>query len=72
MHFVTFDLDGTLADSEAFDGEIYVEAVRSVLGVKIDADRTGYRHRTDSGILNEIIDRSTPNADRSSLRSAER
>ena len=72
MHFVTFDLDGTLADSEAFDGELYVEAVRSVLGVDIEADWTGYRHRTDGGILNEIIDRSIPNADRSSLHSAVR
>ena len=72
MHLVTFDLDGTLADSVAFDGELYVEAVRSVLGVDIDADWTGYRHQTDSGILNEIIDRSMPNADRSSLHSAVR
>lgn len=72
MHFVTFDLDGTLADSEAFDGELYVEAVRSVLGVEIEADWTGFRHQTDSGILNEIFDRSTPNADRPSLHSAVR
>ena len=70
MHLVAFDLDGTLADSEAFDGELYVEAVRSVLGIDIEADWTGYRHRTDSGILDEIIDRSTPNADHSSLHSA--
>jgi len=72
MHLVTYDLDGTLADSEAFDGELYVEAVCSVLGVDIEADWTGYRHQTDSGILNEIIDRSTPNADRSSVHSAVR
>ena len=72
MHFLSFDLDGTLADSEAFDGELYVEAVRCVLGVDIEADWTGYRHQTDSGILNEIIDRSAPNADRSSLHSAVR
>ena len=72
MHLVSFDLDGTLANSEAFDGELYVEAVHCVLGVDIEADWTDYRHRTDSGILNEIIDRSTPNADRSSLHSAVR
>ena len=72
MHLVTFDLDGTLADSEAFDGELYVEVVHSVLGVEIEADWTGYRHQTDSGILNEIIDRSEPCADRSSLHSAVR
>lgn len=35
-NLVTFDLDGTLADSVAFDGELYVEAVRSVLGVDIN------------------------------------
>ena len=57
MHFLSFDLDGTLAESEAFDSELYVEAVRSVLGVDIKADWTGYRHQTDSEILNEIIDR---------------
>ena len=72
MQLVTFDLDGTLAESEAFDGELYVEAVRGVLGVDIEADWAGYRHQTDSGILNEIIDRSTPIADRSSLHSAVR
>lgn len=72
MHIVTFDLDGTLADSETFDGTLYVEAVRSVLGVDLEASWNGYRHRTDSGILNEIIDRSTTNADRSSLHSAVR
>lgn len=72
MHFVSFDLDGTLADSEAFDGELYVEAVRSVLGVDIEADWSGYRHRSDSGILDEIIDRTRPDADRSSLHSAVR
>lgn len=72
MHLVTFDLDGTLADSVAFDGELYLEAVRNVLGVDIEADWTGYRHQTDSGILDEIIDRSTQNADRSSLHSAVR
>ena len=72
MHLVSFDLDGTLADSDTFDGELYVEAVRIVLGVSIEADWSGYRHRTDSGIFNEIIDRSIPNADRSSLHSAVR
>ncbi|MDE0002070.1 MAG: haloacid dehalogenase-like hydrolase [Rhodospirillaceae bacterium] len=72
MHFLSFDLDGTLAESEAFDGELYVEVVRSEMGIDIEADWTGYRHQTDSGILNEIIDRSTPNADRSSLHFAVR
>ena len=33
MHLIAFDLDGTLADSEAFDGELYVDAVHAVLGL---------------------------------------
>lgn len=72
MDLVAFDLDGTLADSEAFDGQLYVEAVRTVLGIEIDADWSGYRHRTDSGILTEIIDRSSLNGDQFSMHSAVR
>ena len=70
MHLIAFDLDGTLADSEAFDGELYVDAVHTVLGVEIEADWSRFRHRTDSGILNEIIDRSRLNANRSSVHLA--
>ena len=72
MHLAAFDLDGALADSEAFDGELYVDALHAVLGVEIEADWSGYRHRTDSGILEEIIDRSRLNADRSSVHLAVR
>ena len=72
MHLIAFDLDGTLADSEAFDGELYIDAVHTVLGIEIEADWSGYRHRTDSGILDEIIDRSRLNADRSSVHLAVR
>ena len=72
MHFVSFDLDGTLADSEAFDTKLYVEAVRTVLGIDIETEWSVYRHPTDSGILDEIIDRSIPSADRSFLHSAVR
>ena len=70
MHMIAFDLDGTLADSEAFAGELYVQAVQTALGIEIEADWSGYRHRTDSGILDEIIDRSELNADRSSIHLA--
>ncbi len=38
MNLVTFDLDGTLADSETFDGQLYVQSVRTVLGTEIEAD----------------------------------
>ena len=72
MHLAAFDLDGALADSEAFDGELYVDSLHAVLGVEIEADWSGYRHRTDSGILDEIIDRSRLNADRSSVHLAVR
>ena len=72
MHLIAFDLDGTLADSEAFDGELYVDTVNTVLGIEIEADWSRYRHRTDSGILDEIIDRSRLNADRSSVHLAVR
>ena len=72
MYFVSFDLDGTLADSEAFDTKLYVEAVRSVLGIDIESDWSVYRHATDSGVLDEIIDQLIPSADRFSSHSAVR
>ena len=72
MNLVTFDLDGTLADSETFDGQLYVQSVRTVLGTEIEADWSGYRHRTDSGILNEIIDRSKMKNNRLSVHNAVR
>jgi len=46
MNLVLFDLDGTLVDSGAFEGELYVHAVRSVLGIAIDTDWSRYRHET--------------------------
>lgn len=54
---VVFDLDGTLVESDEFDGALYAKAVRDVLNVDVDEDWSGYRHVTDSGILNEILDR---------------
>ena len=56
MHLVLFDIDGTLVDSDEFDAELYVQAVREVLGVEIDDDWSTYRNVTDGGILDEIID----------------
>ena len=72
MNLVAFDLDGTLADSEAFDGRLFVEAVRTVLGIEIETDWSKYRHGTDSGILDEILERSNLNGDRSLMHSAVR
>jgi phosphoglycolate phosphatase-like HAD superfamily hydrolase len=54
---VVFDLDETLVDSDAFDGELYIAAVRQVLGdVEIDDSWRRYRHVTDAGVLAQIID----------------
>ena len=72
MDVVAFDLDGTLADSGTFDGQLYVEAVRTVLGIEIEPDWSNFRHGTDSGILTETIERSNLNGDRSSMHSAVR
>lgn len=72
MHLVAFDLDGTLTDSNKFDGQLYVESVRTVLGIEIETDWSKYRHGTDSGILSEVLERSNLNSDRSSMHSAVR
>ncbi|MCY3969558.1 MAG: haloacid dehalogenase-like hydrolase [Acidobacteria bacterium] len=57
MHLVVFDVDGTLVESDEFDGILYARAVREVLDIDVDDDWSGYRHVTDSGILEEILDR---------------
>ncbi|MBL39133.1 MAG: haloacid dehalogenase [Xanthomonadales bacterium] len=57
MHVVSFDIDGTLVASVGFDAELYAEAVREVLGVEIDTDWSRYENVTDSGILEEILDK---------------
>jgi len=56
MHIVSFDIDGTLVASADFDGELYAEAIRDVLGVEIDTDWSRYENVTDSGILEEILE----------------
>ena len=56
MHAVIFDIDGTLLDSNGVDGELYIAAVKSVLGrVQIRESWGAYQHVTDSGILREIL-----------------
>jgi len=55
MHVVSFDIDGTLVASADFDGELYAEAVRDVLGMDFDTDWSRYENVTDSGILEEIL-----------------
>ncbi len=64
MHLVVFDVDGTLVESEDFDGTLYARAIRNVLKIDVDEDWSGYRHVTDSGILNEVLERSGIGLDR--------
>ena len=70
MHLVVFDLDGTLVESDEFDGVLYAKAVRDVLDIEVDDDWSGYRHSTDSGILDEILDRHAVEVDRSVAHAA--
>lgn len=56
IHLVVFDIDGTLVDSNEFDGLLYAEAVKRVLGHEIDRTWCNYTSVTDSGILNEILE----------------
>ena len=51
MHVVCFDIDGTLVASADFDGDLYEQAVRDVLGVDLNPDWSQYRNVSDSGIL---------------------
>jgi beta-phosphoglucomutase-like phosphatase (HAD superfamily) len=55
MHLVMFDIDGTLVDSEDFDGELYAGAVKTVLGVALDRDWDRYEHVSDRGILEQLL-----------------
>lgn len=55
VHLVVFDIDGTLVDSDEFDGQLYAQAIQDVVGVEIDCDWSHYTNVTDSGILDEIL-----------------
>ena len=65
MHLVVFDIDGTLVESEDFDGILYAQAITNTLKIDVDEDWSGYRHQTDGGILNEVLDRNGSEGDRS-------
>jgi beta-phosphoglucomutase-like phosphatase (HAD superfamily) len=57
MHAIIFDIDGTLLDSDVIDAELYVAAVRHVLGdVRIRGGWGEYEYVTDTGILGSILD----------------
>lgn len=52
-----FDVDGTLVESSGFDDELYVSAIRYVLGdVNLREDWSTYRHVTVTGILRQIME----------------
>jgi len=52
-----FDIDGTLVNSSKFDEYCYIQTAKELLGIEIPADINEFKHATDSGILDEIIDR---------------
>ncbi len=52
---VTFDIDGTLVDSNGFDEELFAQAVQEVAGVEFDRTLKSYRHITDSGIVRDVL-----------------
>lgn len=54
-HLVMFDIDGTLVDSAAFDGDLFARAIHDELGLRVDETWGSYRHVTDSGILEEVL-----------------
>ena len=57
MHAVLFDIDGTLLDSDVIDAELYMAAVRHVLGdVRLRGGWGEYERVTDTGILESILD----------------
>ena len=57
MIAVIFDIDGTLVESAGFEDDLYIAAVRDVLGdVCIRKTWNTYRHVTDTGILRQIME----------------
>lgn len=57
MHLVIFDVDGTLTRTTTVDAVCYEHAVSDILGIRIDTDWSTYRHATDAGILEELLER---------------
>ncbi len=55
LHHVMFDVDGTLVQSNEFDGDCFIEAVYEVLGHRLNSDWTKYKYVSDAGILNQHI-----------------
>ena len=62
-----FDIDGTLVESYEFDSNCYASAVKEVVGISIDEDWSNYKHVTDAGILNEVIEQNNLNVYKNNL-----
>ena len=57
MHHVMFDIDGTLVQATGYDNELFALAVKETTGLDIDTDWHNYKDVTDSGILNEVLEK---------------
>ncbi len=68
LHHVMFDVDGTLVQSDEFDGDCYLEAVYEVLGHRLDTDWTKYTYVSDAGILDQHISESGLHAKRETIQ----
>ena len=68
MHLVMFDVDGTLVDSSGFDDDCYFAAAKEVLGLDLPTDWDQYTQATDSGILDEVIQRYGLSGDRDQIQ----
>lgn len=55
MHLVMFDVDGTLCDTHEFDEEIYFQAIKDILEIERPESLINFTHRTDPGILTEMV-----------------
>jgi len=67
MYLVMFDLDGTLVNSSSFQDDLFSKAIQEIIKQPIDTDWTKFKHVTDSGILDEVIDRNGLEADRQNI-----
>ncbi len=57
-HLVIFDIDGTLVDSNKADADAFCQALQEVFSIQhVDADWYTYKHSTDAGIFEEIIEK---------------
>lgn len=67
MHLAMFDIDGTLVNTAGFEDECYIKAIREVISAPIDTNWSNYRHATDSGILDQVIDTHRPGDGRTAI-----